>query len=299
MKTKFVLSAIILLFAASHLFSQIPNSGFEVWDNMGTYLAPQDYITFDSYSAGIFYPVTRATDHYPLSVGSYSIRIESNPALLPNYTAYGVALQTHEAVSGGPRPYFPITGHPTSFTGYFKYFPQKNDTMYIAIMLFKSGIRVSGTTLSAAGTVSDWTSFNLPFPGYASADSGAIVLAAYNASGPPPQYVPRGNSVLYVDNLNFDTLINSTNELTGNRISRTLFYPDPARDKIYFDLSGAGFRQNPTTISIVNSAGGIVFHDLFTDGENSIDISRILPGIYLIILENKHERIAHKFIKIE
>jgi hypothetical protein len=114
-------------------------------------------------------------------------------------------------------PFFPITGHPTSLTGYYKFLPVNNDTLYMSVHLFKNGSEVAGGYFNSSSSVSSWTSFNIPITTgdpygttYATADSGRMMIAAYNAQG--PNTVPRGNSVLYVDNLNFDTAISSVTD---------------------------------------------------------------------------------------
>jgi hypothetical protein len=298
-KLKIVFATFLLQFLATHLFSQIPNNGFELWNNMGSYLEPQDYKTANTYAIGTFYPVTRATDHYPAAVGNYSIKIESNTSIVPNFAACGVALQTHEMIIGGPRPYFRVAGHPASFTGYFKYFPQNNDTMFIMLLLFHGGMVVADATLTATSTVPDWTSFVVPISNYNAADSGAILLASYNANGPPPSYFPRGNSVLYADNLNFDFLINSIDEQGANRKDETVFYPNPARDKIYFELRGAGLISHHATVTIFNNFGEIVIKKTILSASKSLDISQLLPGIYFLVLENSNTKTTQKLVKIK
>ena len=55
MKTRLTLIAVLLLvFGVSNTFSQIPNNGFELWDNMGSYMNPQDWWSPNDSSAGAF-----------------------------------------------------------------------------------------------------------------------------------------------------------------------------------------------------------------------------------------------------
>jgi len=80
--------------------------------------------------------------------------------------------------------------------------------MTINILLFLNGTQVSHNHFVNSSTVSNWKSFNLGFKSYTNADSANIVLTSLG-------YVevgPRGNSVLYVDNLSFDTLITSVSK---------------------------------------------------------------------------------------
>ena len=61
--------------------AQIPNSGFEDWDNFGSYQDPVDFLTSNSLATTSFYPVSRSTDHFPPDIGTYSIRFENNTAI--------------------------------------------------------------------------------------------------------------------------------------------------------------------------------------------------------------------------
>lgn len=299
MKAIFIFAALLLQVFSTDLFSQIPNNGFEIWNNMGGYLDPQDYKTANSYSAGTFYPVTRTADHFPVAAGNWAVRIESNVSLLPNYAACGIALQNHETIMGGPRPYFQVTGHPVNFTGYYKFFPQNNDTMSILLLLYHGGVIVADAWLSVSTPVQNWTSFVIPIAEYTAADSGTVMLASYNVKGPPAQYLPRGNSVLYVDNLNFDVLISSTNEPGYGSIENHVFYPNPARDRIYCDKHKPASLQSGGSVTIFNNSGEVVLNEILNDPGNSLDISHLLPGIYFLVLENDNTRTTHKLVKVE
>lgn len=72
--------------------AQIPNNGFEDWTTIGSYENLNDWATYNSYSAGGFYSCTKSTDHYPTSVGSYSIRLENNTSLTQMTGGWGLAI---------------------------------------------------------------------------------------------------------------------------------------------------------------------------------------------------------------
>ena len=71
----------VLIALTIRLNAQIPNSGFENWTTVGSYENPTGWATMNPYCAGPFYSCTKSTDHYPASVGNYSIRIENNTSL--------------------------------------------------------------------------------------------------------------------------------------------------------------------------------------------------------------------------
>jgi hypothetical protein len=208
--------------------AQIPNGGFENWTATGGYEDPTFWGGTNSYSTGPFYAVTKSTEHYPAAIGNYSVRLENSIALSPDYSGRG-ALFTGPPPPG---PNFPIAGHPTSLTGYYKFAPLNNDTMFISVQLFKNGLLVAVGESTSTASASSWTPFTIPIQSYASADSGSIILAAYNAKG--FNYLPHGNSVVYVDNLNFDNLITSV-------IYRNSKRPGPASNIVnLFNPSSSG-----------------------------------------------------------
>jgi len=227
---KYTAFLIILIAMTLRLSAQIPNGGFENWETVPTVYAPYTggscenptgWVSSNSYSAGSFFAITKSTDHYPDSVGSYSIRIENDTTLSNNATLLGgVPVQSYSGrgfVSTGtppPSPNFAISGHPTSVTGYYKYAPLNGDVMLIYVTLFKNGTAVTTgeLELGAAAASSSWTSFTIPLS-YAVADSASILLAAYRSASTSD--LPLGNSVLYVDNIDFGAFITpSTNAVT-------------------------------------------------------------------------------------
>lgn len=276
----FTILVIVLFSIAIRVNAQIPNSGFENWNNYGTYWDPQDFFTGNSYASGSFHPVTRSTDHYPTTVGEYSIRIESKPNLIPNAAAFGIAVQNlTNVLPDGPSPYFPIVGHPTSLTGYYKYEPQDGDTMLIQIILFYNGSAVTAGSFTSTDTTTNWTSFIADLPVYISADSGSILLSAYRAEGHPPDYIPHGNSVLYVDNLNFNELINAVPDYTSKKTEFNL-YPNPA-----FDIVSISRKQkinSDATLNIYNLLGEIVQSEKLNNGEQKINIEKLNSGVYIV-----------------
>jgi hypothetical protein len=127
-----------------------------------------------------------------------------NSGVVPgSYLGWGMLLSTKL----GDKPLFPITGHPTSLCGYYKFLPENGDTMNINIFLSQNGSEVAAGHLISNTTITEWTSFNIPFTSYVTADSARITLSA--AAEPKNGVGVRGNSILYVDNLSFDNLITS------------------------------------------------------------------------------------------
>lgn len=273
-----VLSVLIILTITTN--AQIPNSGFENWTTFGSYEEPAEWYTGNSSSSGSFYPVTKSSDHYPVSVGNYSIKLENQIPLI-NGSSYGFATTNYASCS----PSFPITGHPTSLCGYYKCFPLNNDTVQIGLMLFQNGIWVAGANLTCTNTVSDWTSFNIPISSYSSADSAYLSIAAfYNDTTCGFPYGPFGNSVLYVDNLSFNNLITSVSEGTSRNFEFNL-YPNPASD---FVTLNTDFTNNEDlTLNFYNVVGSLIKSEIIKHNTRQINIAELCDGIYLVLIKSK------------
>ncbi len=289
MKTKLTLTAFLLFtIGITVMVSQIPNKEFEVWDDMGSYMEPEDWWSTNSYSTGSFFPVTRSTDHFPNSLGNYSVRIENNPSLLPNYGALGITWVGEHTM---PDPAFPIIGHPTSLTGYYKFFPENGDTMLINVLLFNSGNVYAQGKLLNTEAVAEWTSFDILFNSYSDVDSAQVVLSTYNAVG--PDNVPHGNSVLFVDNLNFDSLIISIDELSHEDYVFSLF-PNPAHDIVTLNISSSNYAE--FVVNIYNVAGSLIRSESIQHKQQNIDVGDLNNGLYLVEIKSQAHTEIQKLI---
>lgn len=280
----------MLLFLAAMLTkAQIPNNGFETWTSVGNYENPTGvWLTTNSFSSTSFYPITKTTDHYPLNVGNYAVKISNNISLLPNLAGIGI-LQTNTSLGSG-KPMFPITGHPNSLRGYYKFNQQNNDTMRIVIALYKNGSVVSSGIMDVNTSISNWTSFNIPLSAYATADSGFILMASYIAE--PPPTMPHGNSELYVDNLSFDNLIVSIDD--NNKRLNCLIYPNPASDFIIVETPNSDC--NEYIINIYNILGKLILSKKMSQNQQKLHIGDLDSGIYSIEVKSKEETKKQKLI---
>ncbi len=286
---------LITLFAISlQANAQIPNGGFEEWDNIGSFQEPVGFLTPNSEAIGPYYPITRSTDHFPASIGDYSIRIENNTSLLPNIDGLGIILQnTSNNLADGPGPTFPIIGHPTSLTGYCKYAPQNGDTMFILILLFNNGTAVAANSFLTTDSIFNWTPFTIPLSNYATADSGSILMGAYYANGHPPQFIPHGNSVLYIDNLNFDDLLTSVPE---QNVKNNLFniFPNPAFNNVTLEID---HRDNfGVSLNIYNIIGEIVRSEKIYQNQHHLNIDNFKSGVYMVEIKTNELRKIQRLI---
>lgn len=290
---RIVQSLCVFIAIVNSTTAQIPNNGFESWSSYGNGMTLDGWwCSNDSINPGnSYFPVTRSSDHFPASVGSYSIRLECNP-LLPTWTGFGLAWPG--TYDGGERPSFPVTGHPNTLCGYYKYFPQNGDMMNIRWILYKNGGAVTGGEILNGNTANEWTAFviQLADNSYLTADSARITISPFDWNGPM-----LGNSVLYVDNLSFDNIITSTPQHSDKSMEINVF-PNPASDIISVSLKLEG----RVTMKVLDASGKLVFlqNETFPTGGGivSIPLSGLTPGIYLLRIQDEQENgLSKKFIK--
>ena len=288
---------LICVMAQLSAFAQIPNNGFENWINKGTYMDPQGWWTAnDSIKSGSYYPVTQSTDHYPAIVGSYSIRLESGTDVVfppANWANWGLSWTGDW--NGNNYPVFAVSGHPNTFCGYYKWLPHQGDTMDIHCVLYKNGVSIAQAELSDSATHSSWTSFTVAFNGYVAADSGRIFMSCYpdcKTSGCAKSH----NSVLYVDNLSFDSLLTATPKIDFTK--SVSIYPNPSRDVLYISLQGEN--SGLLTAELYNITGRRVLSTqstLTNNGTMKVDVRSLHSGVYLIKLITDKGSLINKFIK--
>ena len=141
--------------------AQIPNNGFENWTTVNNCSEPTNWHSLYSLmdSSGTYCSVTQSTDHYPTSMGNYSVRIANDTALwnAGNIVGWGILTSTKQ----NDKPLFPIIGHPVSLSGYYKFFPKNGDTMNIAFHLYKNGVEITNGKLRSSVLAANWTPFQV------------------------------------------------------------------------------------------------------------------------------------------
>jgi Secretion system C-terminal sorting domain len=84
-------------------------------------------------------------------------------------------------------------------------------------------------------------------------------------------------------------------ESEPDNIDELSVYPDPARDKIYFDFTNA--RTNNYELEIYNSYGKILIQETIASGRSLINLENLNPGIYFYHLISNEAMVKQgKFI---
>ena len=122
-------------------------------------------------------------------------------------------------------PGFSVSGQHQSLTGYYRFLPENNDTLMIQARMFKNHLPIGGGMMQSNIPVYTYTPFiiNIDYFTTDIPDSVTITFQAYNC------WPPLGNSVLYIDNLNYDGFLSGVKEpvlpASGNFDFKV--YPNP------------------------------------------------------------------------
>jgi len=281
---QFAFILIVWIAVACETLAQIPNSGFENWALSGSCLHPQGWSCINEWMGTTenCYSMSRSDDHYPVSIGSYSIKIENNVSILPDLGAAGMVWTGDSTGFGTDNPVFPIAGHPTSLCGYYKFIPENGDTMDIHFVFYKNGVEVTSGRLMGKAPVPDWTPFKIPVtsPDYPAADSARIMMSSFYSDS----QLIHGNSVLYVDNLSFDALISSTEDKI---VQKTFFrfYPNPADNRVTLKFNKT--INDRMLIEMYNQLGILVLSEMHDQNQQDIIIADLSEGIYMVTINSK------------
>lgn len=261
---------------AGEVSAQIPNSGFEDWTDVGNYQEPNGWATMNGLSGTSFNSCSRSTDHYPSNIGQYSIRLENNIALTQLTGGYGGVVTG--AFNFPFQPAFPLVGNPSSLHGHFKFTSISGDQAWIKLVLFNEGVIVADENyVSEAQSYPNWTPFDILLDNYGDADSATILIFAFYPIGQTDG--PNGNSILWVDNLSFDSPITSVTEPRGIGQDFSI-YPNPAVGM--FTVETNSTIAQGSTIGIYSMLGTLVHSEQLLSNRQVIDATSLISGAYLI-----------------
>jgi hypothetical protein len=298
--TRILIALFIVSAACVRGQTLIPNGSLETWINHGNYDDPQYWDTPNQETSSIpFFGVTVVTKSSDHEDGTYSAKLETKhitliPLNIPGVITLGnltIDLTTLTfSITGGA----PITDSPTHLFGFFKFFPQGNDSCAIGIALFKTIAGVADTvaygSFSATTTVPDWTPFSA-WINYLTTDvpDTMNVLAISSAMD-----TATAGTILYVDNLTLDyTLgIDPENPETGVKIYQDR---ETGRILLFFDFAGpqeTSYRLYNVTGQAVRSSGV----SPVTKEKQEISYAGLPKGLYILEILHDNKKLTRKFI---
>lgn len=84
-------------------------------------------------------------------------------------------------------------------------------------------------------SVPEWTSFCFPISEYTDGDSAIITMTSFfNDTTREEPAGPFGNSVLFVDNISFDSLVSTSVNQIVNPVDLKI-YPNPGKDVVHIE----------------------------------------------------------------
>jgi hypothetical protein len=280
-----ILYTILFVLIACSGFSQIPNSGFENWTNMGTYDNPNSWGTMNNttVSSGI-YTVIKGT---PGSPGIACIKLISQTDGNKRSVINGIAVSgILDSTTQMPKSGFPFSQRPQSLTGNWQHMTYGSGSGFISALLTQwntsSNKRdtVAFANLPLGGMVMSWTAFSINFSYQSSVnpDTCIIVLSASGSS-------PTQNDYLWVDNLAFSGLVTGVSESPDQNIALNIF-PNPANNEVEFTNSKA--IHNGDILIISDMLGNEIFRKKINEDSFKINTSNFANGTYICKMVNSY-----------
>jgi hypothetical protein len=263
---------IVISFAclSSLAYTQIPNGGFETWENE----SPSGYTTSKVLLDQLFTPsnVTQTNEAY---AGSSAIKLETIE--FDNFFTGEVDTLAGTAYSGDLAKKitgFPFSSKPISFSGFYKTTFTKTDTATIKIGLYTWNTAtlkrdsVGGAIFFTSTSVNTYTHFtgNFVYTSSSKMPDTAVVFLASSGKRPIP------GSVLFVDELMIDNVTAASGPSLKNF---TLAYPNPASELFHINNIPA----NGKKVEVRDMTGRLV-EQIATQENVVVNVSAYSEGLY-------------------
>lgn len=264
--------------------AQIPNSGFEIWedytDNYSHYVydKPDLWVGELPNNLANSFSISKYPESYPAGTGQSSMKIQAD---LENGVR-GIASsydRIFDMNSSVPKPSFAIDYKPTSLFLYYKCSPVGGDTVICSVYFYKDGALIGNTFFGTTETVTEWTPLEIPmtYDNSEIPDSATIVFLT-------GVYAPHSGSTWYVDNLSFTGYVTSVPEQTTDKSFISSNF-NPASD---FLMLNPGNRNNANLeLSIYNMTGQLVKSELVKPTQQQVNIKDIDNGIYVLVIKSR------------
>jgi Secretion system C-terminal sorting domain len=249
----------------------VPNPDFENWTTKVT-------STLDSWYTRNSDCVSQTTDAY---AGNYALKVQTFFSNGGN--SFGIIQTGNTDNNGYWKPTFQINAKPTSLNGFLKYFPQGHDTFFVNVNIWKLGQMVGNGYYILSDSIDSYSLFTIPissnFTG--TPDSATIQLGIATMMNSHPNV----QSVVYIDNLSFDSIAYLGINESKSQINNLNLYPNPAQTKLTINFQL--LQKDKVAISIYDLNGKEVLklsEQIFDTGSHEIkvDVSNLPNGIYFV-----------------
>ncbi|MBS1617851.1 MAG: T9SS type A sorting domain-containing protein [Bacteroidetes bacterium] len=282
---KIFISLCVLVCSVYTVSAQIPNAGFETWDNSMGYNSPAGWDNSNAMSAAssVYTCVQGSPGYQADSYIKLVSKTVSGMGVVPGIAVSGMLdmtnMSTPQAVSG-----FAFAQRPQQLEGAWQYMAYGSDQGHVAILLTKwnSAMQMRDTVASAyhllTGMEMSWATFSIPltYQSLSYPDSAIIVLSASGAT-------PVNNSYLSVDTLTFTGSVAGATGVqeasaTENAIS---VYPNPASSQLSVTLPAG---QQVQAVQLTDVTGRVVtsLEDISGREAVTINTSGLARGAYIV-----------------
>ncbi len=269
----------------------VPNGGFENWATASWGDSLVGWTTSFKLLSDIVFSTKSTTTNEgaaALELTSLEQTVVITTIQIPGIATLGKIQPDFVAMSAKVIGGVPFTNQPSKLKGWYQYTPQGTDSAIIYTILTKWNA-VSGTRDTIADGVfintaaqSSYTQFNIDYTYRTQSitpDTMNIIILSSGLSTTP-------NSKILVDNLSFEY----PQSIASNDKLECLIYPNPSNGIVNVSLAN----NQKTTATLHNSIGQIVFTKTLSNFSNTLDLTSLPKGIYLLDLRNNDQRIVKK-----
>jgi len=194
---------------------------------------------------------------------------------------------------------FKVNNRHTSLTGYYKYYPENNDSLNIKIIMYKNSQNVGYGQIQTGNATDIYTPFIIDIDYWNDTiipDSAEIQIQAYSSNK------PKGDSILYIDCLNFDGLFDKIERpyVTDNNSDLDInIYPNPFDEQTTISFSVP--EKQRIVIRILDISGNEIAQltdKQYNAGEHKLIFSStgLAKGLYICVINTEKSVCYRKLI---
>lgn len=254
--------AMLLAISAS---AQIPNGGFESWDDHGAYMDPTGWLTYNDIVT-IDGPVITVERGAPGAVGNYYATVTST-----SFLGGSSVIQGWLSLNG-----FSYNGRPDALTGQWQYGIQPSDTAEVLVYLagwnsFGDTELIAAGSLEVTGDLLGWHPLIVPLTYYSPStpDSAYIQFSASKELG-----APMAGSFLKVDDLAFTGSVGVEEQQARSQFK---VFPSLASDQLNIVAD-----QRITELKVMDMTGRSVLEQKPGTERYALDVSNLNKASYIV-----------------
>ena len=262
MKTTIITLLAIICLTMYAKAQTIPNSGFELWQNVGGwYFNPESWETNNSQ---IMTPVLQDTNSFS---GNYALTLS----------------HANSSIKGYAKSRFPLNGHTQAIKVYVKCEVSTLDTVSVQVDLFSNRQIIDNGMWTSAQSISEWTLITIPInPKSYYGDSLEIRIVGGDSL----------ETSFSLDEFSFDIISGIG---TGTSPIWTL-YPNPVKEKVKYELPGC--ESNVMILfEIIDIYGRTVARFEKFESKGEINLSGLACGTYVVKCSTENEVLVRKMVK--